>query len=408
MSIVSPAIVLLFIANIYQFMARRELQSVAVVGGGFTGLASTYLLLKKIPALKNVQIFDLRCAGKADGSSVAAGIMHPMTPKGKVIWYGREGMSASLAIMNEIQEVSGYPVYRTLPILRPIMNETEKQEWVRASINFPDLVEMVDNARFETMIRKRQLHKQAMCAMELKTSVLVDSQQYLRALWEAIRAKCSGAAWASEAVPDLKSLHRNFDAVIVAAGAGSLKLWNQNDANYLKNVGLVKGQNLLYNQEGDTRDIAILRGEYCVPNCVDAASAKGGRINCLVVGATHEHMSASSYDVSKHFPIIDPNSAAIARLLQDRAPFLLPGLQDARPFAQNAGVRVVPARSHLGRLPICARHSDQQLANAWLATGFGSRGLVHHAVVADFLCKAIAANDATLIPPYLATTSSTS
>jgi hypothetical protein len=49
-----------------------------------------------------------------------------------------------------------------------------------------------------------------------------------------------------------------------------------------------------------------------------------------------------------------------------------------------------------GRIP-CANGIN----NVWMMSGFGSRGLIHHSLVAEYLVKSILANDENIIPSCL-------
>lgn len=64
----------------------------AVVGGGFAGLATAYHLAAYG---SDVTVFDPNEVGTGGASSVAAGLLHPLTPRGKVIWKGVEGLAAA-------------------------------------------------------------------------------------------------------------------------------------------------------------------------------------------------------------------------------------------------------------------------------------------------------------------------
>lgn len=66
---------------------------VAVVGGGFAGLAVSWHLLEAARAAGQplqLQLFDAYGLG-AGGSGAAAGLLHPYTPRGKVRWARRLG-----------------------------------------------------------------------------------------------------------------------------------------------------------------------------------------------------------------------------------------------------------------------------------------------------------------------------
>lgn len=64
----------------------------AVVGGGFAGLATAYHLAS---FGSDVTVFDPNEVGTGGASAVAAGLLHPLTPRGKLIWKGEEGFAAA-------------------------------------------------------------------------------------------------------------------------------------------------------------------------------------------------------------------------------------------------------------------------------------------------------------------------
>merc|ERR1711998_262350 len=64
-----------------------------------------------------------------------------------------------------------------------------------------------------------------------------------------------------------------------------------------------------------------------------------------------------------------------------------------------AGIRVLANRTHFGKLPRVGKLP--KFPNVWFITGFGSRGLIHHALVADHLVQASLNKDESLIPEML-------
>ena len=60
--------------------------SFAVVGGGFAGLACSNFIINAFPNCV-INLYDLESSPGTNGaSSAAGGLMHPFTPKGKLIW----------------------------------------------------------------------------------------------------------------------------------------------------------------------------------------------------------------------------------------------------------------------------------------------------------------------------------
>jgi FAD dependent oxidoreductase len=63
-----------------------------------SGLATAYHLVRGGAA---VTVFDEKPVGQGGASAVAAGMLHPLTPRGKLIWRGAEGLAAA----NQLIEV---------------------------------------------------------------------------------------------------------------------------------------------------------------------------------------------------------------------------------------------------------------------------------------------------------------
>jgi glycine/D-amino acid oxidase-like deaminating enzyme len=88
---------------------------------------------------------------------------------------------------------------------------------------------------------------------------------------------------------------------------------------------------------------------------------------------------------------------------------MMPSIQNMKIISGNVGTRVVTTRGSIGRLPIigkvpiqsCSTLNDSGKSNVWMMTGFGSRGLVHHALLADYLCQSIINDDESIIPMFL-------
>ncbi len=72
----------------------------AVIGGGIAGLAvSWHLLSHSTPASPiDLHLFDVRGLG-AGGSGAAAGLLHPYTARGKVLWRGMEAFGEALQLV---------------------------------------------------------------------------------------------------------------------------------------------------------------------------------------------------------------------------------------------------------------------------------------------------------------------
>ena len=223
----------------------------------------------------------------------------------------------------------------------------------------------------------------------LKSDV-VDTPAYLRCLWDLVLASCPAAAWKCDRVStaSMAGLSKRFDAVVVAAGPGVPSLWADGSASALP-FNYVRGQNILYRQDSQrTVSSPMLCGEYIIP------SADGLTITC---GSTQEHINELGVlDELEPAPCLD----TATKLLRERLLHLCPVLPASLTVSDcKAGVRVVAKRCNLGRVPKISRH--RLLPNAWLLTGFGSRGLVHHAFAADQLVRAVLAGHTDSVPPEM-------
>lgn len=391
--------------------AKLQRISVGVIGGGLSGLATAYHLAQS-GRVHSLTVYDEAPGpGIGGASAVAAGLMHPFTPRARFIYRGLEGFAATTALLRaaESQHPASLPsLYSTAPILRPCFSPEDLETWAEGSKKHPEWLEMETPAEYQ----RRQGHQggggdsakaeddldlgRPLGVAVMKGTVTIDTAAYLRALWLAVREKASTqpsadgtdgtcqCEWRHERVSSLTEVSAQHDVTVVAAGVGVPSLWS---APSLERLGLkyVRGQNLVYPLR---LRHAVLAGDYVVP-------CAGGEAGHVLAGATHEYGSVAELVASRS----QPDAAAAEALVGERLAALLPALRALRPLRATCGVRVVAPRSNLGKLPLIARHDS--LENAFLLTGLGARGIIHHALMGSYLAAAIVAGDATCIPAEL-------
>lgn len=376
-------------------------KKVAVIGGGFAGLATAYRLSEIASSL---DVFDFKAPGQAGASSAAGGLLHPLSPRGGFIWHGLEGYHASKQLLHELtqrKEVKtllqdeGESLY-DFPkqgILRPIFKPSDLDTWRKAMTLHSDWLEEVDHQPIHA--------NNALGVFQIKQAIVVNSPLYLKALWTSIQGNVPDSNWAQVPIQNIdfvKRLAKQYDVVVIAAGAGLQQLWTSaDDTKHRFVVKYVKGENIFYPNDEKVQPLAdpLLSGEYIVPR-------SKGDVNYLICGATHDHLSIPSDQLLPTLQDLDqqPSTAMLAdSKLRQHLHVLYPKLHEKEPFGYNAGIRLVTERTNLGKIPIVGRHPE--LSNVWTLAGLGARGLVYHAAMANYLKQAIELNDEGQIPAAL-------
>ena len=95
------------------------------------------------------------------------------------------------------------------------------------------------------------------------------------------------------------------------------------------------------------------------------------------------------------------NAPYAEALLRDSLVDLFPPIRSAlgRPRRARAGVRAAPPRTVHGSVPLAGRaHTGAPVRNVWLIAGMGSRGLLYHALIAEWLVDAALSGDPSMLP----------
>ena len=264
---------------------------------------------------------------------------------------------------------------------------------------------MIDSIKFSKLLPHANVSKYG--GIIIKNSSVINTPLYLQELWNFIESSSSSQAkWIQESITSLESIITKYDLIIVACGSSSSQLW----PSILPFIHLTRGYNLVYPDPGGitTTDLdintikplqySILSGNYIFPH--------PSKSNHLLCGSTKE-----SVHVSNISEISQNNSRYNAKSIQevkdelhDMLCEIYPPLQSLEPIETWSGIRTfISRKSNLGStlvsLPVIDRH--EKYPHVWLVTGFGSRGLIHHQLVAKYLLSAIENNSLDNIPPQL-------
>lgn len=297
---------------------------VAIIGAGLAGLAATHYLLRSERA--EVILFDPKGIG-GGASGACSGLLHPYPGlNAQRCFRASYAMKETRALL----KLAGAGV-AIRGILRLPTSEKQREQ-MRAHIKAHGDVEEREEGFW------------------IDSGFTVDIPAYLSGLWDHLMAR--GAHLEKQAIDSLDAL-KEFDQVIIAAGAGTLRFPECKELP----LQLLKGQTLLMEGEPSYPTSALGPGYL----------AHRGQGDHFEIGATYEREFADP------LPDLEKAKALL------KAPLAQFG-QEAKIIGCKAGVRVTV---HGLRRPII-KHLD---ARTHLFTGLGSRGLLYHAYFAKFLVR---------------------
>ena len=259
----------------------------------------------------------------------------------------------------------------------PTQSRQLKQKWV-------------SRAEAEYLAGRDTIGHKFQGALYSDAAITVDTPAYLRALW-SVCAETGRARWESRQVKSLAEIDRNYEVLVIAAGAGSLLIQGL-DHLPLKPC---RGQSLEVRNDGGLKT-PLIAGKYAVP--VGPSEPDGTRPR-LLIGASFEYDGENC-----HRP---PDVQAAEECLRSPLSDMHPPIAEAPVERVRAGVRALPRRTHNGYVPLVdllpsdklsSTHTQDDLPQTWIFTGLGSRGLTHHAFLGRRLARAILSGDVSAVP----------
>jgi len=303
---------------------------IAIIGAGFTGLALCWHLLQKQVA--RIVLFDTNGIG-GGASGLATGLLHPYP--GEQVRRSRfadEGLQATNALLSVAEEALQKEVVSRKGILRRAMDASQAALLAERGALHGD-IEQLDASTFL-----------------ITSGMTVYAPLYLEGLWQACAKK--GAQLEKRSIASLQELDQ-YDCIIIAAGAG-IKAFPECAA---LSVNYIKGQVLSYSLSGLEKSI-IAKGYI-------TRDVSGTRIHA---GATYE----------REFVSANPDRTRAEELLLPHFKKHFPELDGLQAIDCRAAVRVVRKGDYF---PLIQRINPK----TWAVTGFGSRGLLYHAYLAEQL-----------------------
>lgn len=373
-------------------------KAVAVLGGGFCGLACAYEFARRG---YGVAVIDCGAqAGLAPASSAAAGLLDPLTPKGRLAWMARDAMDAALRLLQASANAHKRPLFQRTGAVH-VPRDAKHAKSLREGASELDSA----TARWLGCDAAAALvgcGDGFQCApdgvLHCPEAVVVDTQRYLEALWH-LSCACTVCKWICKRVETVRALAEHFDVVVIAAGAGCCVV---EETRHLP-VELSRGQVLEY-----APNTTVGSGDGGGSCCWDLRLPLTGSV--YVVPQLHPHGGFARLDCGGTYEPCEclrdawqdapPNASVATDHLDGALKRLFPALRDAgTPVKARAGVRATPPRSALGAAPLIGRaHSSAGQDNVWFCGGMGSRGLLYHALAAGWLADAATNGDASRLP----------
>ncbi|KAK6236888.1 hypothetical protein SCA6_012225 [Theobroma cacao] len=400
-------------------LSQRPLRC-AVLGAGFAGLSVAWHLLKQSPMDLRLHIDLYDEVGVGGGASgVSGGLLHPYSPKVKLLWKGAECWKECLKLLSIAEQAVsseeldsetgqfghdfGGFIVRRRGILRPATNMktlnvlNDNAQSCLASCK----IEIIDKDAAQKLVP--HIHVPFNLAFYMPEAVNVNSLRYLKALFLAcqnLAKELSASGFGrkklcllKKSVCELRELEGEYDAVIICLGAKADLLPELAGRLPLRSCrGVILHLQLPDNMGEDYPDHG--------PSILsDAWLAIQGN-HSLYVGSTWEWKSRnSSPNVSS-----DEASNALQELLP-KASAVYPGITGWTLAGARAGLRAMPPLTPHGSLPLlgCVNNllSENLKCKYWLLGGLGSRGLFYHGWLGKLTAEAVISCNEQIIPSEL-------
>ncbi|KAF8389176.1 hypothetical protein HHK36_025869 [Tetracentron sinense] len=414
----------------------------AVLGAGFAGLSVAWHLLQVLLSLSlSLSLFlstfsqNSQCQASKEShlcidiydeigigggaSGVSGGLLHPYSPKAKLLWRGTECWKECLKLLSIAEGTVGS--MEADRVARDLDQDFDELiVWRRGILRPATTLKNVDilNENAQNCLgscRIESLNKDTarslipnLCvpfdsAIYMPEAVNIHPQRYLQALFlacENLVKEMSALGFGGKeiylhkkSVNKLLELAGEYNAVIICLGAKADLLPELLGRLPLRTCrGVVAHLQL-------PKDIGEEYGEHSPSILSDAWLAVRGP-RSLVMGSTWEWRSRN------YSPIVSAEEASNA--LQE----LLPKASSVYPDIQNwtftramAGLRAMPPLTPLGSLPLLGCMDDVVGGNHqckyWFFGGLGSRGLLYHGWLGKLMAQAVISCNEDVLPSEL-------
>lgn len=336
---------------------------IAILGGGFAGLATMWHLLSLSSASVSIDLYDPLPIGKGV-SGMSSGLLYPFAGKdAKKVRYGDKEMDAAHTLITEASRAISSPIISAKGILRPITTSLQKETFGKTASLYPGECFLWGKEECEEKVKGL---KAAYGGLYIPHGVTLDVETYLQGLCQAcVRL---GAQVIPKAITTEAEL-AHYDKIVATLGIGITSFSSLAD---LPVVG-VKGEALICKWPSSLPPLAF--------SLISEGYLTMKKDGLCVAGSTFER----TYTTSTPNP-----SFSIPEITRKILPFF-PHFPEFEVVSCVAGIR---ASSKQGHHPILGRSGPK----TWFMTGLGSKGLLYHAWLGRQLAKSVLSNDPSYIP----------
>jgi glycine/D-amino acid oxidase-like deaminating enzyme len=377
---------IMLVKRSFSALLKRKEGKVAIIGGGLGGLGAASQLSELFP---QIDMYDPFGPGESSASSIAGGLLHPFSPKGKILWSGVEGFEETMQLAEKLKSITDVPkhmINQETSIIRPIFEKDDLKNWKETASIYPNSLELGDPTDYARLLGFEEQLENLLNFAYLKQSAIIYTPLYLQLLWRFVQSKSSKSTWIKQVVPNLDILKNQYDVIVIASGYTSPIYF----PNHNLHVRFIEGKNLHYSSDNLSLNHGVLSGEYLVPR---------PHLHNTICGTSHEHKNFLTHDaildyyngITTAYSTSDIFIKQGQEKLLSRCQKFYPIIHENIPVQHvSSGVRLATTRTNMGRLPIVGRHLEHE--NVWIISGFGSRGLLYHALMAKYLAAAIEHN----------------
>lgn len=296
----------------------------------------------------SVDLFDE--AGIGGGASgVSGGLLHPYSPKGKLLWKGNEGWNAALNLLAAAEEAaagSTKPIAWRRGILRPLVAEKHIKD--ARKLGGGDGVRCLERPLAEAMVPGLVLPELGL-GLHIPGGINLHPRLYLEALWLACENLAHSAGAGSRAtlvnqhVSSLEELAgEDYEAVVVCTGSKAVLL-----PELAGKLPLAMCRGIVAQLELPEE---FEKYPTHAPNLLSHTwlAVQGART--MVLGATKDWTSGPECGI-----VSSEEALSVQEELVHRAAQFYPLIKQWKVKSLQAGVRAMPPRNPLGALPLAGQ-----------------------------------------------------